>query len=69
MTPLHSASVKREPLEPGRASNTGVDDEERQALRAEGLDPDDPEVITAIDIVLGELSLLSGDDGTTDPHQ
>jgi hypothetical protein len=26
----------------GRASNTGVDDEERQALRAEGLDRDDP---------------------------
>jgi hypothetical protein len=35
----------------------GVDDEERQALRDEGLDPDDPAVIAAIDIVRWELSL------------
>jgi hypothetical protein len=41
----------------GRTSNTGVDDDERQALRAEGLDPDDPAVIAAIDLVRWELSL------------
>jgi hypothetical protein len=28
-----------------------MDDEDAQALRAEGLDPDDPAVIAAIDIV------------------
>jgi hypothetical protein len=28
-----------------------MDDDERQALRAEGLDPDDPAVIAAIDLV------------------
>jgi hypothetical protein len=38
-------------------SNTVVDDEERQALQAEGLDPDDPAVIAAIDVVRWELSL------------
>jgi hypothetical protein len=37
--------------------NTGVDDEERQALQAEGLDPDDPAVIAAINLVRWELSL------------
>jgi hypothetical protein len=36
-----------------------VDDDERQALRAEGLDPDDPAVIAAIDLVRWELSLIS----------
>jgi hypothetical protein len=41
----------------GRTSNTGVDDEERQALHGEGLDPDDPAVIAAIDLVRWELSL------------
>jgi hypothetical protein len=35
-----------------------VDDDERQALRAEGLDPDDPAVIAAIDLVRWELSLI-----------
>jgi hypothetical protein len=35
-----------------------VDADERQALRAEGLDPDDPAVIAAIDLVRWELSLL-----------
>ena len=40
-----------------RTSNTGVDDDERQALRAEGLDSDDPAVIAAIDLVRWELSL------------
>jgi hypothetical protein len=34
-----------------------VDDDERQALQAEGLDPDDPAVIAAIDLVRWELSL------------
>jgi hypothetical protein len=33
------------------------DAEERQALRAEGLDLDDPAVIAAIDLVRWELSL------------
>jgi hypothetical protein len=33
-----------------------VDDDERDALRAERLDPDDPAVIAAIDLVLWELS-------------
>jgi hypothetical protein len=36
-----------------------VDDDERQALRAEGLDPDDPAVIAAIDLVRWELSLVA----------
>jgi hypothetical protein len=34
--------------------------EERQALQAEGLDPDNPAVITAIDLVRWELSLGTG---------
>jgi hypothetical protein len=34
-----------------------VDDHKRQALRDEGLDPDDPAVIAAIDRVRWELSL------------
>ena len=29
-------------MQPGSTFNTGVDDDERQALRVEGLDPDDP---------------------------
>ena len=37
-----------------------MDDEERQALRAEGFDPDDPAVVAAIDMVRWELSLLLG---------
>jgi hypothetical protein len=32
----------------GRASKYVVDDDERQALQAEGFDPDDPAVIAAI---------------------
>jgi hypothetical protein len=43
----------------GRASKHGVDDEERQALSADELDPDDPAVIAAIDLVRWELWLLS----------
>jgi hypothetical protein len=34
-----------------------VDDIEREAIRAEGLEPDDPAVIAAIDLVRWELSL------------
>jgi hypothetical protein len=37
----------------------GLHDDEGQALRAEGLDPDDPAVIAAIDLVRWELSLIS----------
>jgi hypothetical protein len=35
-----------------------MDDEHAQALRAEGLDPDDPDVRAAIDLVRWELSLF-----------
>ena len=41
----------------GRGVQAGVDDEEREALRAEGLDPDDPAVIAALDLVRWELWL------------
>jgi hypothetical protein len=38
-----------------------MDDEEAQALPADGFDPDDPAVIAAIDLVCWELShVLSG---------
>ncbi|MDT5273842.1 MAG: hypothetical protein QOG95_774 [Mycobacterium sp.] len=36
-----------------------MDDDERQACKAEGLDPDDPAVIAAIDLVRWELSVLA----------
>jgi hypothetical protein len=36
-----------------------VDAEEAQAVRGEGLDPDDPAVVAAIDMVRWELSLLA----------
>jgi hypothetical protein len=49
---------ERGTLRAGRTSNTGMDDDERQALRAEGLDLDDPAVIAAIDLVRWELSLI-----------
>ena len=39
-----------------QGANTGVDEEERQALWAEGFDPDDPCVCAAIDFVW-ELSM------------
>lgn len=42
----------------GRASKTGMDEIERAAVRAEGLDPDDPVVVTAIDFVRWRLSLV-----------
>lgn len=37
-----------------------MDADERAALLAEGLDPDDPQIIEAIDWVRWELSLMSG---------
>ncbi len=37
------------------------DDIERDALRDEGFDPDDPATVTAIDLVRWELSLLRPD--------
>jgi hypothetical protein len=36
-----------------------MDADEREALRAEGLDPDDPAVVAALDLVRWELELLS----------
>jgi len=35
-----------------------MDDDEREAIRAEGLDPDDPAVRSALDLVRWELELL-----------
>jgi hypothetical protein len=52
-----AAMHQRGTVTTGRTSNTGVDDDERQALRDEGLDPDDPAVIAAVDLVRWELSL------------
>jgi hypothetical protein len=40
------------------AVQPGMDDIERKAIRAEGFDPDDPAVVTAIDLVRWELSML-----------
>jgi hypothetical protein len=42
----------------GRHVQDGMDDEHAEALRAEGLDPDDPGVRAAIDPVRWELSLF-----------
>jgi hypothetical protein len=39
------------------AVQPGMDDIEREAIRDEGLDPDDPAVIAAIDVVRWELSM------------
>jgi hypothetical protein len=44
----------------------GVDDEERQAVRAEGLNPDDPAVAAAIDMVRWESD---GRDAGLSPQQ
>jgi hypothetical protein len=41
----------------GRRVQPGVDDIERAAIRAEGLDPDDPAVGEALDLVRLELAL------------
>jgi hypothetical protein len=38
-----------------------MDDDDREAIRAEGLDPDDPAVRAAIDLVSWELDLLAFD--------
>lgn len=35
---------------------------DREALVSEGLDPDDPQVAAAIDLIRWELSLLLGSD-------
>ena len=35
-----------------------MDDDEREAIRADGLDPDDPTARTALDLVRWELELL-----------
>jgi hypothetical protein len=59
----HRTGLERGTLTTGHASNTGGDDDERQALRAEGLDPDDPTVIAAIRLVRWELSLAGDDRG------
>ena len=37
------------------ASNPGIDDIEREAIRDEGYDPDDPAVLAALDRVRAEL--------------
>lgn len=42
-----------------------VDAEEHRAQTSEGLDPDDPRVVTAIDLVRWELSLLANPDVCT----
>jgi len=36
-----------------------MDDDEREAIRSEGLDPDGPAVVVAIDLVRWELELLA----------
>jgi hypothetical protein len=50
-----------EPLRAAMTSNRGVDDDERDervAIRADELDPDDPAVVAALDLVRWELALL-----------
>jgi hypothetical protein len=42
----------------GRHVQDGMDDEHAESLRAEGLDPDDPDVPAAIELVRWELSLF-----------
>jgi hypothetical protein len=41
---------------PGGYVQPGVDDAEREALRAEGLDPDNAAHVAAVDLVRWELS-------------
>jgi hypothetical protein len=43
-----------------------MDDVDREAIRAEGLDPDDPVIMRAIDLVRWELPLYFGDEDTSD---
>jgi hypothetical protein len=42
-----------------RHVQTGVESEEAEAVRTEGLNPDDPAVIAAINLVRWELSLAA----------
>jgi hypothetical protein len=49
-----------------RTSSRINDDVEREAIRAEGHDPDDPAVVTAIDLIRWELSMHVGDQDTGD---
>jgi hypothetical protein len=44
----------------GAAALRGPDPVEAEAIRAEGLDPDDPAVRAALDLVRWELELLAG---------
>jgi hypothetical protein len=44
-----------------------MDDDERQALRAEGLDPDSPDVRAAIDLVLWATPQPGGQHHTDTP--
>jgi hypothetical protein len=39
-----------------------MDNEEREAILAEGLNPDDPAVLGALDLVRWELEMLAGSD-------
>ena len=50
-------SNKAATARPDRHVQDGVADDERQSLRDEGLTPDAPAVIAAIDLVRWELSL------------
>lgn len=43
----------------GAAALRGLDAVEAEAIRAEGLDPDDPAVRAALDLVRWELELLA----------
>jgi hypothetical protein len=72
------ARARRSPstgtLQTGRHAQTGVDDEDAQARRAEGFDPDDPAVMAAIDMVWWELSLkpcltIRSETGSMDPQK
>ncbi|MGH3970283.1 MAG: hypothetical protein ACRDTV_19715 [Mycobacterium sp.] len=55
--------------EPYAEVQGGVDDEELQALWVEGLDPYDPAVVAALDLVRWELSLCAHDyDGGCGPR-
>jgi hypothetical protein len=55
-----SSTVGSSPAISSSIASNGVDDDERRALQVEGLDPDDPAVIAAIDLARWELSLWAG---------
>jgi hypothetical protein len=44
----------------GAAALRGLDPVEAEAIRAEGLDPEDPAVQAALDLTRWELELLNG---------